>query len=535
MKQKRSGGLPLFWQLMATILLCWFVLLSVLLAVTMSHSLRFLQEQLDSTLMGTVTPLAQSAAIRQMIRQGECPPEVAAYLTDIVRSNSDLEYITVANSDSIRLYHIDPDFIGLPFEGDDEQRALAGERYFSEVTTEHFEAQRRAFHPVFDEEGQVMGFVMASATFQQIDQLRSDIYASYIRLFLMLAACTLIFSAALATYLGRNLRGVKPEDILRVYLAQNDILNALDEGMVSFDNTGRVRLANAAAAKMLGRREDLLVGQQVDDLIRAEDGSSLRDRKLPGLQSNHPNILVKAVQLPNANLWARQVLVLADKSEIMRYIQELGGTRHMLSTLRANTHEFLNKLQVISGLLQMGRTEDAQSYIGAIAAVHEHITAPVMKLIRNTSVAALVLGKAGNMRELDIELIIMNNSSLPEHSRYLSTDELVTVVGNLMENAIEAVNVTPMDRPRAVALQLTEQEKGLLIMVSDTGEGISGENLTRIYESGFSTKANKGRGVGMGRIKAIVDSHGGTIDVETEPGVGTTFTIFMNRERGGIV
>ena len=105
---------------------------------------------------------------------------------------------------------------------------------------------------------------MASATSGRIEELRAGIIETYVGIGLLLSFLTLLFCALLALYLGRNLRGARPDDIVRVYLAQNDILNALDEGMISFDNTGRVRLVNAAAAKMLGRREDLLIGQQVD-------------------------------------------------------------------------------------------------------------------------------------------------------------------------------------------------------------------------------------------------------------------------------
>ena len=533
MKKKQRRSMPLFWQLLAGIMACWFVLLSAALTVTMRYSLHTLQEQIDSILMSTVVTLSNSPGIQRAVERGSCDQEMIDYLTDVVVNTENLEYITIADRNSLRLYHIDPAFVGLPFEGGDEQRALAGESYISDAATENFPRQHRAFHPIRNEAGEVIGFVMASATFERIDQLRSDIYATYGRLLAMLTACTLVFSGALALYLGRSLRGVRPEDMLRMYLAQNDILNALDEGLVSFDNTGRVRLVNAAAAKMLGHREDLLVGQNVDDLLLDEQGESLRNRVSSGLQSNHPNILVKPVQLPNATLWARQVLVLADKSEVIRYSEELVGTRHMLSTLRANTHEFLNKLQVISGLLQMGRTEDALGYIGTISAAHEYVTGPVMQLIRNTSVAALILGKAANMRELDINLVLMRNSRLPEHSRYLSATELVTVVGNLLENAIEATDAIPAEDLRAVTLQLTEDERGLLIMVSDTGEGIAPEHLPHIFDHGFSTKAATGRGVGMGRIKEIVESHGGTIDVDTEPGSGTTFTIIIGRERGG--
>ena len=533
MKPTKKRSLPLFWRLMALITGFWFLLVTAGTTVTLRYSLMALREQIDDILMSTVATLAHAPGVQRVVAQGYCDEEMSDYLTDVVRNTRDLQYITIADTDSLRLYHVDPDFIGMPFEGGDEQRALDGEIYLSDAVPSNFQPQHRAFHPIFDEGGQVMGFVMASATFESIDKLRDEIFSTYGQLFLLLLILTLIFGGALAVYLGQQLRGVRPEDLIRMYLTQNDTLNALDEGLISFDKTGRVRLVNAAAAKMLGKKEELLVGRQVDDLIRDEQGESLRGRSNFCFQSNRPNILVKSVQLPDGNLWSREVLVMADKSEVRRYAEELGGTKHMINSLRANTHEFLNKLQVISGLLQMGRTEDAQRFIGSIATAHEHVTGPVLQLIRNTGVAALILGKASNMRELDIDFVLMRNTALPERSRCLSTEELVTVVGNLMENAIEAANAIPADELRVVVLQLTEDEKGLYIMVSDTGTGIEPGVLPHIFETGYSTKAATGRGVGMGRVREIVDSHGGTIDVETDPGSGTTFTIILSQKQGG--
>ena len=532
-KTKNRSSLPLFLRLLAFIMVCWFALLSVTLTVTMHYSLRTLQEHIDSILMSTVESLSHNAGILRNLEQGAIDPEMADYLTDVVVNTDCLEYITIADRNSIRLYFIDPAFIGLPFEGGDEQRALAGEVYISDATPENFLKQHRAFHPIENAEGEILGFVMASSTFERIDQLRRDIFETYARLFLMTAAVTLVICAALAMYLGRTLRGASPGDLIRLYLTQNDMLNALDEGLISFDTEGRVRLVNAAAARMLGQREDLLLGQQMDDLLRAEDGSSLRSRESHAIQSSRPNILAKPVQLPNANLWARQVLILVDKTELARYTEDLFGTRHMVNTLRANNHEFMNKLQIISGMLQMGRVEEAQGYIGDIAQVYEYIQGPVLQRIRNTGVAALILGKGSNMRERDVDFVLMTNSCLPEQSRYLTTDELVTVVGNLLENAIEATDVIPAEDLRAVSLQLTEDDRGLLILVSDTGTGIEDEVLPLIFNTGFSTKADTGRGVGMSRIKEIVDRRGGSIEVETEPGSGTTFTLIFSRERGG--
>lgn len=530
---KHSGKrLPLFWRIMGWITACIFTLLMAMMLITMHHTIRTFRERNDEILQSTVKTLAESPAVQRCLLEGACTPELAQYLDSVVENTSDLDYITIADADSVRIYHIDPGFIGKRFEGEDQYRALAGESYLSDAGTEHFEDQRRAFFPVRAEDGSVIGFVMASATHDRIAQLQQRVYDTYFRLFLLLTACAVVFSAVLAVYLGRHLRGVRPEDLMRMYLAQNDTLNGLDEGLISFDNTGRVRLVNTAAANMLGQREDLLVGRNVDELIRLENGESLRDRACGSSQSNRPNILVRPVRLPDANLWARQVVILVDKTDAVRSVEELAGSRHMISTLRANTHEFFNKLQVISGLLQMGYVQQAQEYIGTISAAHERIVGPVMQQIRNANVAALILGKETNMRELDIELTLLRNSSLPERSRYLSTGELVTVVGNLLENAMEAINAHAAGGGRSVALQITEDDRGLLIMVSDTGEGISEENLPHIFESGFSTKARSGRGVGMKLIRDIADRCGGAIDVETDPGSGTTISVIFSRERG---
>ncbi len=524
--------MPLFLKLLCWIMGFLLIVIAFAMVVTMRFTLDAFQGKVDSVLFSTVRTLSEMPEVRESLLRGQCSGALQDFLDDVVAYTENMDYITVADTDSIRIYHIDPQYIGMPFEGGDQYRALAGETYLSDASPVHFEDQHRAFHPVFDEEGSVIGFVMASASMHHIDSLQRNIYHTYFRYFLLLVAASLMFSGFLAVYLGRNLRGIRPEDLLRMYLAQNDILNSLDEGLVSFDLKGKVRLVNHSAARMLGHREDLLLGRNVDDLLRDQEGLSLRDRQSGVLQSDHANILVRVVQLPNSNLWARQVLILADKSEVIRYTEQLGGTRHMINTLRANTHEFLNKLQVISGLLQMGYVNEAVGYIGNIATHHEQSTGPVLKLIRNPNVAALILGKVGSLRELDISFVLLNNSSLPEQSRYLSTNELVTLVGNLLENAMEAVNAVPTGELRAVSLQITEDDKGLLVIVSDTGEGIAEKDLPHIFKQGFTTKAAESRGLGMWLIKEIVDRHGGSMDVDTELGSGTTFAIIFNQERG---
>lgn len=531
-QKQKSNTLPFFAQATCVIMMVWFVLLSITLGLTLRYSLRTLQDKIDNSLTSTTAALAANSAVKQAMVTGLLPGDMIEYLDTLVAKANDLDVISIADRESIRVYHVVHERIGQKFVGGDEQRALEGESYISDATGT-MGYQHRSFSPVFDDEGNVLGFVMASTTQDRLEQLRSNIMTTYQNLLILLTVCTLVFSAGLAAYLQQTLRGAKPEDLLRTYLTQNDILNSLDEGIISLDSAGNIRVVNQAATKALGQRDELLVGQSVDDLLRSESGGSLLKISGEDLPTNRPNLLVNSIQLESSSRWARQVLILKDKSEAFRRAEQLNGTRHVISALRANNHEFSNKLQVISGLLQMNRAQEALSYIGTVSAIHAQLITPVMQLIHNANVAALILGKLDNTRELDIHLTLLANSSLPEHSRYLSTPELVSVIGNLLENAIEAVNAASDDRTRTIVLQITEDENGLLILISDSGIGIDPEIMPHICELGFSTKASEGRGVGMSLIRGIVDRHEGSMEVDSEPGDGTTFTLIFTKERGG--
>lgn len=532
-KKKQNSTAPLFVQTTFWIMLLWFLLLSITLALTLRYSLDTLQEKIDDTLQSMVTTIAISPAVQKSLEDGVCTQELDDYLDDLVDAMADLDVISIADENSIRIYHINKERIGHHFVGGDEGRALQGESYFSDaIGTMGY--QHRFFYPVTDMQGDVIGFVMASTTQARINQLRNQIIGTYGKLFLILTLCTLIFSAAYAVYLNHLLRGAKLEDVMKTYLTQNAVLNSLDEGLVSLDPSGRIRLINETAAQALGQKSDVLLGMDLDQLLLSESGESLKGISGENLPTSRPNILINSLQVINSSRWARQVLILKDKSELQRQAEQLGGTRHIISALRANNHEFINRLQVIGGLLQMNRPDDALEYIGNISADHAHAMGPVLQLIHNANAAALILGKLDNMRELDIQLTLLGNSRLPEHSRYLSTHELVTILGNLLENAIEAVDALPLNSDRSIVLQITEEETGLLIVVSDSGVGIPDDVLPHIFDIGFSTKADSGRGMGMRLVKAIVDRHEGILEVDSEPNTGTTFTLIFNLPRGGI-
>lgn len=526
-RQRFSGNTYLFIKMSVLATLFCIVLLGITLTITLRVSLSTLQSQIEEVLVSTSGSLAESPMVRQALEQGYCSDEVIEYLDLLVESTGTLDIISIADADSIRVYHVVHERIGESFVGDDQDRVLAGESYFSDATGT-MGPQHRYFTPVRNE-GQVIGFVMASATLDLLDILREEIISVYGKLTVTLTLFTIVVCALITLLIHRRLHGFQADELVHGYLTQNELLNNLDEGIIYVDSNGIVQLVNRATEDMLGQQAGMLTGQPLGGLIQEKMGGSLLAGPHKDVPTTRANVLASSIQLVDGGQHKGTILILTDRTEAMRVAEQLNGTRHVISALRANTHEFLNKLHAISGMLMMGRTEDALNYIGAIGDTHAKAAAPILRHIHNPNVAALLLGKLSNMRELDIDLTILGNSHLPKHSQYLSTNDLITVVGNLLENAIEALKVQGDESN--IVLQITEDENGLLIVVSDTGCGIPSDVLEHIYEPGFSTKAQEGRGMGMFLIRDAVDRHDGSIEVESEPGVGTTFTLIFGQKR----
>lgn len=508
------------------------VALIVVLSLSQTYqlSLESLESKIENVLMSASKTLARDDRVRQALRDGVCAPELMKYLDDMIAETEDLDVITIADENSVRCYHINKERIGQTFVGGDQDRVIAGETYLSDATGT-MGPQRRAFSPVFEDDDTIIGFVMASTKMTRLDDMQDRIVETYLNLALLLLALAALVSMLLSLVLKNLLHGHKPEELIRTYMAQGEVLEALGEGLISVDNDGYILLANRAAGSMLGRSE--LVDIHVDKVICAQDGTLIDKKRKENVPTSRPNILCSTVPVEKDGKQLGTVLVLTDRTEAMHAAEQLTGSRHIISALRANSHEFMNKLQIISGLLQMGHSADALKYITNVSETHAQSISPIMQCIHNHNVAALLLGKLSRMRELDIGLTLLQNSNLPAHSRFLSTRDLVTVVGNLMENSIEAIDAKNDGGGRNLVLQITEDNAGLMIMVEDSGVGIEEEQLPMLFQQGFSTKASEGRGTGMYLVKHIVDRCEGNIEIESEPNEGTSITLLFHKERIG--
>ena len=212
------------------------------------------------------------------------------------------------------------------------------------------------------------------------------------------------------------------------------------------------------------------------------------------------------------------------KKEFLAFTEDFEGTKFLVDSMRANNHDFTNKLHVILGLIQIGQYDKAVSYIQNISIIQRETISKVMNSIENPSFAALIVGKIARSSECNVKFILNEGSCLKNEDISIPSEALVTITGNLIDNALDSMNKDTSKNEKELSLGIYTRPGELLIIVKDTGTGIPDEIKEKIFENGFSTKG-EGRGIGLYHVKQLVSSLGGTITVESQVGTGTCFMV----------
>lgn len=215
------------------------------------------------------------------------------------------------------------------------------------------------------------------------------------------------------------------------------------------------------------------------------------------------------------------------KKKFIEFTEDFEGTKFLVDSMRANNHDFTNKLHVILGLIQIGQYEKAESYIENISIIQRETVSSVMKSIDNASFAALLIGKIARASECNVKFNLKEGINYKSSDIDVPSDAIVTITGNLIDNALDSMNVSNKEE-KQLNFGVYTKPGELLIVVQDTGTGILEENKEKIFQNGFSTKG-EGRGVGLYHTKQLIESLGGKIIFDSQAGAGACFTVIMKR------
>ncbi len=459
------------------------------------------------------------------------PTEVLQPFAERVREDAAVDFVVVMGLDRTRYTHPVESRIGQDFVGD------LGDAPDGEVFTQQFTGtlgpSMRAVVPVTDAAGEVIALVSVGITVSNIDrQLRDDIGLILLAAGIVLAA-GLIGAWLVSRRLSRVTHGMGEREIARMYEYYSAVLHAVREGLLLLDDDGRVQLVNDEARRLLDLPEDV-VGRRVQELglppglVAAALG---RVAESDDVYVAGDRVLV--VSSAPAS-WQGQevgaVVSLRDHTELRSVTGELDVVRGLTDSLRSQNHEAANRLHTVVSLIEMGRPGDAVAFATDELRMAQQLTDRVVGAVGDPVLAALLLGKTAQAAERGIDLGI--EGELPGAGDDLPARDLVTVVGNLVDNAMDAVTGRA---ERRVVVRFEGDDAELRVVVGDSGPGLSPDQARHAQEIGWSTKAatdDGGRGIGLALVGRLAHRYGGEVTIAESPLGGAEFTVTLRAPVG---
>lgn len=506
------------------------VILLCSLGFTLAMDIARERKALDRKITDAATYVAELRGVHNMLEAGYPDPGVTEQLEAITEFVSGIDSILIADRNGLRFYQTSRHMAGDMYVDGDETRILTGSAPYITTVQGTDGPLHCAFHAIRNAEGVTEGFVMVSVAVSKITGQSQQIMLAYVAMFLAMLLLSILLTGAFFRFQRTVLLGHEPVELLSLYVKQDEVINSLAEGIVSVGQNGKILYANKPAELLLAGQSGALVGKSLKEVFPdthfeqiLEDGTAVMNQVYV---NGDQTLLINEVPVTERGEQPGGVLlILQDRTEALRLSDELSGARNMMDTLRAFNHEFLNKLHIILGYLQTGEIDKAKEFIINSNLVSSQSVRDTANALRVSEVCALVIGKMMHAAESGIRLSLEPGSSLMERDLLMEPGEYVTVIGNLLENAIEELKESG-EKNGEIHLGVFAKPGVNVISCEDSGRGIDPVMLDRIFIRGVSTKG-KNHGTGLYLVKQVADKYGGEVSVETEPGEGSCFTITL--------
>ncbi|MFI6861507.1 ATP-binding protein [Streptomyces sp. NPDC050421] len=486
-----------------------------------------LSAQLDDQAMRRALAIAQSTAAQPQIAEAllttdPAPRGPVQSAAERIRRATGAEYVVVMDRHGVRWSHPDRARIGR-IVSTDPGKALAG-RDVMEIDSGTLGRSARGKVPLRDGSGHIAGAVSVGIAY---DNVRARLLAAIPGLFAYAGGALAV--GALAAYLisrrlQRQTHDLAFSDIAALLTEREAMLHSIREGVVALDRSGRIRLLNDEAQRLLG------VGPEASGRPLAEVfGTGRTTDVLAGDVAGEDLLTVRgsrvllANRMPTADGGA--VVTLRDRTELEHLGRELDSTRGLIDALRAQDHEHANRLHTLLGLLELELHEDAREFVTEVVGVHRATAEQITEKVRDPLLAALLVGKATVAAERGVALRMAPGSLLPD--RLVDPRGLVTIVGNLVDNASDAATGS---KGALIEVGLRAEGRTVVLRVRDSGPGVPPGERDSIFTEGWSTKelpAHGKRGLGLALVRRLAERQGGSVAVDTADEGGAAFTVVL--------
>ncbi|MEV0740782.1 sensor histidine kinase [Streptomyces sp. NPDC050549] len=452
-----------------------------------------------------------------------------------VQRDTQVDFVTIMNPKGIRWTHPDTKQIGKKFLGHIEP-ALRGAS-FTETYTGTLGASVRAVTPIYDTgHTRIIGLVSAGIRVEAITQRVQDQVTALIGVAAGALALGAVGTYVINARLRRHTHNMNATELSHMHDYHQAALHAVREGLLMLDGQYRVALMNDGGRELLGVTGDV-VGRSVADLgLPAPLTGALlsSEERVDEVHLTASRVLVVNTSPVSGGERRGTVVTLRDVTELQSLMGELDSERGFTQALRSQAHEAANRLHTVVSLIELGRAEEAVDFATAELELAQTLTDQVVAAVNEPVLAALLLGKTAQSNERGVELVVSEDSGLDDGllPDSLSARDLVTILGNLIDNAVDAAQGSL--RARVTVTARTEADatgsgsgSELVLRVADTGTGVDPAHSEAVFQRGFSTKpaGPGGRGLGLALVRQAVNRHGGTLTVAEAEGGGAAFEV----------
>ncbi|RAN79554.1 hypothetical protein B5P43_13735 [Bacillus sp. SRB_336] len=504
---------------MLSLLVLAVVLGAVLFTVVSNQTL---DRQYQLRALGIATTTAAMPEVRAALEAKDPHHSIQALAQKIV-DTANSSYVVVTDRDGIRYSHPNPALIGRKLE--EPVAVLDGKTHLGfDPGSLGLSANAKA--PIFGTDGAVIGEVSVGI----LDTRERDEQASNIWLIAGFSALVLLLSVGGSLLLSRRIKRVtfnlEPAEIAFLLQEREALLHGIREAVVGLDDDGKVTVINEEARRLL-KVEETALGTPVAELVPDGRLRQLLTGALDGVDqvalTEDALLVVNRMPVSIGGRSIGSVVTLRDRTEIEGLVRDLHSVQGLMEAMRALEHEYANRLYVVDGLLELGDVDQARTYVSQISATSRSLGEGLRSRIAPPELAALLLAKITVAAEQDVRIEVTPESRLERP--LVDQTELLTIVGNLLDNAVDALASSP--RPRTVSVQLDDAD-GVFIAVRDNGPGVPADKIDDVVVDGYSTKDTRPgmrRGIGLALVRRIVHRAGGTLDVF--PGPGGNFEVWL--------
>ncbi|WP_176555869.1 ATP-binding protein [Virgibacillus ndiopensis] len=481
----------------------------------------------------TAKTISLMPSVKQALQQDN-PSKSLQFFNEQHRVHNDIDFIVIQNHQGYIVTHPNKESIGQYQKFDDGYLALVFGGYYNMESDEFIGPSIVGKAPILSDKGNVLGVVT-------VGFLKKGIYATIAQrlknIFLFsiwVIVIGIIASYLLARHIRKDTLGLEPREIATLYRDRDSVLSSINEGVIATDEYGKITLINTSAKKLLNLTDDhgnksifnLLPNLNLDFNLE-----QLKAQLNKEVHINDKNIIINLVPIINEGKKVGTVTTFRDKTEITEMLNTLSEVKKYSDDLRSQTHEFSNKMHLISGLLQLKRYDEVLKMVQQEVETIETNNRMIFEQIKDFKVQAVLLGKMSKAFEKKVNFSVDESSSLQELPAHIELSHLITIIGNLLDNAFdELINQSK----RSVVFSTLDIGNDIIFEISDNGSGLKSEQIEKIFQAGYTTKSNGNseRGFGLFNVKEIVNSLHGSIEIDSGSD-GTTFTVYIPKSLKG--